>query len=82
VPDPFGGSCTIKIELNEFDRVHGHLLRKLNLKSFAHVELIHCRQRDGLRPGSIADANDEAQFGELQTHGELTMCARAIRAEK
>jgi len=27
---------------------------------------------DGLRPGSIADANDEAQFGELRTLGELT----------
>ncbi len=27
---------------------------------------------DGLRPGSIADANDEAQFGELITLGELT----------
>ncbi|MFD2611126.1 phosphomethylpyrimidine synthase ThiC [Paenibacillus gansuensis] len=27
---------------------------------------------DGLRPGSIADANDEAQFAELQTLGELT----------
>jgi len=27
---------------------------------------------DGLRPGSIADANDEAQFGELQTQGDLT----------
>ena len=27
---------------------------------------------DGLRPGSIADANDEAQFAELQTQGELT----------
>ena len=27
---------------------------------------------DGLRPGSIADANDAAQFGELQTQGELT----------
>ncbi|WP_277749342.1 phosphomethylpyrimidine synthase ThiC [Parahaliea mediterranea] len=27
---------------------------------------------DGLRPGSLADANDEAQFGELQTLGELT----------
>ena len=27
---------------------------------------------DGLRPGSIADANDEAQFGELFTQGELT----------
>jgi phosphomethylpyrimidine synthase len=27
---------------------------------------------DGLRPGCIADANDEAQFAELQTQGELT----------
>jgi phosphomethylpyrimidine synthase len=27
---------------------------------------------DGLRPGSLADANDEAQFGELFTQGELT----------
>ena len=27
---------------------------------------------DGLRPGSVADANDEAQFGELRTLGELT----------
>lgn len=27
---------------------------------------------DGLRPGSIADANDDAQFAELQTLGELT----------
>ena len=27
---------------------------------------------DGLRPGSIADANDRAQFGELQVQGELT----------
>jgi phosphomethylpyrimidine synthase len=27
---------------------------------------------DGLRPGSIADANDEAQFAELYTQGELT----------
>lgn len=25
---------------------------------------------DGLRPGSIADANDEAQFAELETLGE------------
>src|SRR4051812_25794594 len=30
---------------------------------------------DGLRPGSIADANDEAQFGELKTQGELTRIA-------
>ncbi|MHB8319553.1 MAG: phosphomethylpyrimidine synthase ThiC [Acidimicrobiales bacterium] len=30
---------------------------------------------DGLRPGSIADANDEAQFSELRTLGELTEVA-------
>ena len=30
---------------------------------------------DGLRPGSVADANDEAQFGELETLGELTKIA-------
>jgi len=30
---------------------------------------------DGLRPGSIADANDEAQFAELETLGELTKIA-------
>ena len=30
---------------------------------------------DGLRPGSIADANDEAQLGELRTLGELTEIA-------
>ena len=30
---------------------------------------------DGLRPGSIADANDDAQFGELATLGELTRVA-------
>ena len=32
---------------------------------------------DGLRPGSIADANDEAQFAELETLGELTKVAWA-----
>ncbi|WP_147676202.1 phosphomethylpyrimidine synthase ThiC [Algibacter pacificus] len=31
---------------------------------------------DGLRPGSVADANDEAQFAELETLGELTKIAR------
>ena len=30
---------------------------------------------DGLRPGAIADANDEAQFAELETQGELTKIA-------
>lgn len=32
---------------------------------------------DGLRPGSIADANDEAQLAELRTLGELTLIARS-----
>jgi len=32
---------------------------------------------DGLRPGSIADANDEAQFAELKTQGDLTQRAWA-----
>jgi thiamine biosynthesis protein ThiC len=50
----------------------------LNLKSFAQVELSYCHQRDGLRPGSIADANDEAQFGELEVQGELTKRAWAM----
>jgi len=31
---------------------------------------------DGLRPGSLADASDEAQFAELDTLGELTLRAR------
>ena len=31
---------------------------------------------DGLRPGSVADANDEAQFAELRTLGELTEVAQ------
>ncbi|MDD9334429.1 MAG: phosphomethylpyrimidine synthase ThiC, partial [Bartonella sp.] len=30
---------------------------------------------DGLRPGSLADANDDAQFAELETSGELTNIA-------
>jgi phosphomethylpyrimidine synthase len=33
---------------------------------------------DGLRPGSIADANDEAQFAELRTLGELTKIANPM----
>jgi phosphomethylpyrimidine synthase len=32
---------------------------------------------DGLRPGCIADANDEAQFAELRTLGELTKIAKS-----
>jgi len=57
----------------------------LNLKSFNPVELNHYHRRydvsfsigDGLRPGSIADANDRAQFGELEVQGELTQRAWA-----
>ena len=36
---------------------------------------------DGLRPGSIADANDAAQFAELRTLGELTAIAKAHGAQ-
>ncbi len=36
---------------------------------------------DGLRPGSIADANDDAQFGELTTLGELTKRAWDVGAQ-
>ena len=56
----------------------------MNLKHFNPVELkcephlpFNRHQRDGLRPGSIADANDQAQFGELQVQGELTRRAWA-----
>ena len=49
----------------------------MNLKRFNPVELNYCHHRDGLRPGSIADANDQAQFGELQVQGELTRRAWA-----
>jgi phosphomethylpyrimidine synthase len=49
------------------------------------VELCHILRRydvtfslgDGLRPGSIADANDDAQFAELRTLGELTGIAKS-----
>ena len=56
--------------------------RELNLKSFCPVELNHCQQRDGLRPGSIADANESLrtatkQFGELEVQGEPTKRAWA-----
>jgi phosphomethylpyrimidine synthase len=45
-------------------RNHGRLRREFSIG-------------DGLRPGSIADANDEAQFAELKTQGELTKRAWA-----
>lgn len=41
----------------------------------AHTYDISLSLGDGLRPGSIADANDEAQFAELKTLGELTQIA-------
>jgi phosphomethylpyrimidine synthase len=39
-----------------------------------NTKTIRCRFSlgDGLRPGSIADANDAAQFAELETLGELS----------
>lgn len=36
---------------------------------------------DGLRPGSIADANDEAQFAELRTLGELNRIAKRFNVQ-
>ena len=63
--------------MNQFDRLCSEFLRELNLKSFAQVELNYRHHRDGLRPGSIADANDQAQFGELEVQGELTKRAWA-----
>jgi phosphomethylpyrimidine synthase len=43
---------------------------------FAEIcEIMAAYLGDGLRPGSIADANDEAQFAELDTLGELTKIA-------
>jgi Radical SAM ThiC family len=65
------------LRFNCVDRVHGNFYRELNLKSFCPVELNHCHQRDGLRPGSIADANDQVQLGELEVQGELTKRAWA-----
>ncbi len=57
------------------------------MKSFAQVKTDYRLQHhaydvsfsigDGLRPGSIADANDQAQFGELEVQGELTKRAWA-----
>ncbi len=88
--------------LNGVNRVHREFLRELNLKSFRPVELkcephlpLNYRRYDvsfsigdGLRPGSIADANESLRtatnagrtasvFGELQVQGELTQRAWA-----
>ena len=70
-------------DYQDFDRLRRKLSRELNLKSFAQVELSYCHHRDGLRPGSIANANDEGasrtghQFGELKVQGELSTHAWA-----
>src|SRR5438477_572156 len=45
--------------------------RVLDLSTGKHIH----ETRDGLRPGSTADANDAAQFAELDTLGELTKIA-------
>ena len=71
-----------RFRLKHLPRCEPHWLsrkfyRELNLKSLSQVELNHCHHRDGLRPGSIADANDQAQFGELEVQGELTRRAWA-----
>ena len=48
-----------------------------HLRHHGRVRRFSFRIGDGLRPGSIADANDEAQFGELKVQGELTKRAWA-----
>ncbi len=45
--------------IEKFDRVHRESLGELILKRFAQVELNHCYHRDGLRPGSIANLNQQ-----------------------
>jgi len=46
-----------------------------NLRDHARLRMSRFSLGDGLRPGSIADANDEPQFAELRTQGELTKIA-------
>jgi len=65
------------LRFNRFDRVHRKVLRELNLKNIAQVELSYRHHRDSLRPGSIGDANESlrtatTQFSELEVQGELT----------
>jgi hypothetical protein len=44
----------------------------LHLKSFAQVELsYYCHQRDGLRPGPIADANESLRTATSGSGGEM-----------
>jgi len=51
----------------------------LNLKSFAQVELSYCHHRNGLRPGSIADANDEGASRTGHQFDELKVASTALR---
>ena len=51
-----------------------HALRR-DLRDHAKAYDVSFSLGDGLRPGSLADANDAAQFGELETLGELTKIA-------
>jgi phosphomethylpyrimidine synthase len=61
-----------------------HATRELHLHALPRDLRDHARLRrpfslgDGLRPGSIADANDESQFAELKTRGELNQIAWGV----
>ena len=59
--------------MNDLTKFTENFYRELNLKSFAQVKTDYRRKR----PGSVADANDQAQFGELEVQGELTKRAWA-----
>jgi phosphomethylpyrimidine synthase len=69
-----GGSILAKWCLAHHRRISSTRASATSARSCARTT---CRSRsvDGLRPGSIADANDEAQFAELKTQGELTKIA-------
>jgi len=69
-----GGSTIASwmIANNQENFMYTHFDRILNLLAEYDIAI---SLGDGLRPGSIADANDEAQFAELKTLGELTLKA-------
>ncbi len=50
-----------------------------NLRNLRRVRRLPCRWATACVPGSIRDANDEAQFAELHTLGELTKIASGVR---
>ena len=64
-----------------FGRVRRKALRELNLKSLSQVELSYGQQRDGLRTGSLADANGEGASRTGHQFGELAMRAWAKRVQ-